>query len=168
MRNEVWPSRQDLAQVAQQEVDVQRALVRLVNDDGVVGFEQRIGLGLGQQDAVGHEFDGRIAAEPVLKAHLEAHHLAQGRLQLLGDTLGHAGRCDAPGLRVADHAALAGRVVELAAPHGQRDFWQLRGLARAGLAADDDDLVRGHRSHDVFTLAGDWQRFGKFDFQGGN
>ena len=165
---EVRPARQDLAQVAEQKVDVQRALVRLVDDDGVVGFEQGIGLGLGQQDAVGHELDRSIAAEAVLKAHLEAHHFAQGRLQFLGNSLGHAGSSDSPRLRMPDHAAFAGRVIELAAPHGQCDFRQLRGLARPGLAADDDDLVRSHRGHDVFTFARDRQRFGEFDFQGGD
>jgi hypothetical protein len=34
---QVGPARQDLAQVAQQEVDVQAALVRLVDDERVVG-----------------------------------------------------------------------------------------------------------------------------------
>jgi hypothetical protein len=54
---EVGPARQDLAQVAQQKVDVQAAFVRLVDDDGVVGLQQRVGLGFGQQNAVGHELD---------------------------------------------------------------------------------------------------------------
>ena len=49
----------------------------LVDDDGVVSLEQRVGLGLGQQNAVGHELDRSIPAEPVLKPHLVAHHLAQ-------------------------------------------------------------------------------------------
>ena len=35
---QIRPARQDLAQVAQQKIDVQAALVRLVDDDGVVGF----------------------------------------------------------------------------------------------------------------------------------
>ena len=38
---EVGPPRQQLLQVAQQEVDVEAALVRLVDDDRVVGGEQR-------------------------------------------------------------------------------------------------------------------------------
>ena len=54
---EVGAARQDLLQVAEQEVDVQAALVGLVDDDGVVGLEQRVGLGLGQQDTVGHQLD---------------------------------------------------------------------------------------------------------------
>ena len=108
----------------------------------VVVLEQRIGLRLGQQDAVGHQLDRRVAAQAVLEAHLEADHFAQRRLQFFGDALGHRAGGDAPRLRVADQPALARRRVELAAAQRQRDLGQLRGLARAGLAADDDDLVR--------------------------
>ncbi len=54
---QIGPTRQQLAQVAQQKVNVQAALVGLVNDDGVVGPQQRVGLGFGQQNAVGHELD---------------------------------------------------------------------------------------------------------------
>jgi hypothetical protein len=56
---QIRPLRQDLAQVAEQEVDVEAALVRLVDDDRVVGAQQRIVLRLGQQDAVGHQLDRR-------------------------------------------------------------------------------------------------------------
>ena len=59
---QVGPARQDLAQVAEQEVDVQAALVRLVDDDRVVGAQQRVALRLGEQDAVGHQLDRRRRA----------------------------------------------------------------------------------------------------------
>ena len=75
---------------------------------------------------------------PILKPHLEADDLAQRRLQLFGDALGHARSRDPPRLRVADQLAGVG----LAAPELQRDLRQLRGLAGAGLAAHDDHLVR--------------------------
>ncbi len=61
---QIGPARQDLAQVAEQEVDVQAALVRLVDDQRVVGAQQRVALRLGEQDAVGHQLDagaGRAA-----------------------------------------------------------------------------------------------------------
>ena len=77
---QVRPARQNLPDVAQQKVDVQAALVRLVDDDRVVGLEQRVGLRLGQQNAVGHELDRGVARKPVLEAHLVTHHLAQRRL----------------------------------------------------------------------------------------
>ena len=96
---QVGPARQELPQVAEQEVDVQAALVRLVDDQRVVGAQQRVGLRLGQQDAVGHQLDVGAGLQPVLEAHLEADHLAERRLQLLRDALGHAARrrCAAAG-----------------------------------------------------------------------
>ena len=135
---QVGPARQDLAQVAEQEVDVQAALVRLVDDDRVVGAQQRVALGLGEQDAVGHQLDAGAGREPVLEADLVADDLAERRLQLLGDPPGDARGGDPARLGVADQAAAVGP----AAAHRQRDLRQLGGLARAGLAADDDRLVR--------------------------
>ena len=161
---EVWPARQDLADVAQQEVDVEAALVRLVNDDGVVVLEQRIGLRLGQQDTVGHELDGSIAGEAVLKTHLEAHHVAQRGLELFGNALGHAAGRNAPRLGVADELALLPRLgVALAPAQRQRDLGQLGGFARPRLAADDNHLVLLDRGHDLFALARYGQGLGKLD-----
>ena len=151
---QVWPARQQLAQIAEQKIDVQTALVGLVNDDGVVSIKQRIGLRLGQQNAVGHELDGRIAAQPVLKTHLVADHIAQRGFQFFGDAFGHTGGGNPARLGVAyQFGALARRVVKLAAPDAQRNFRQLRGLARAGFAADNDDLVRLHGGRNLFATA---------------
>ena len=164
---EVRPARQQLAQVAQQKVDVEAALVRLVNDDGVVGAQVGVGLRFGEQDAVGHELDGRVFRQPILETHLEADHVTQGRLQLLGNALGHAGRGNAPRLRVADHlAALAGFRIALAAPHRQRDFRDLRCLAGAGFSADDDHLVLAHGRFDLEAARRNRQGFREFDEQG--
>jgi hypothetical protein len=61
---------QDLVEVAQQEIDVEAALVRLVDDQRVVLAEEAVGLGLREQDPVGHQLDhgavGGLVAEPDL------------------------------------------------------------------------------------------------------
>ena len=57
---EVRSARQDLTQVAQQEVNVQTSLVSFVNDEGVVSFKERVVLCFGQQNTVGHELDRGI------------------------------------------------------------------------------------------------------------
>ena len=161
---QIGPLRQDLLQIPEQEVDVQAALVRLVDDERVVGAQQRVGLRFGQQDAVGHQLHAGAGRQPVVEAHLVAHHLAQRRLQLVGNALGHAGGGDAARLRVADQlAALAGRCVAAPAAHGQRDLGQLRGLARTRFAADDDDLVRAQRGLDLGAPAAHGQRLGEVD-----
>ena len=93
------------------------------------------------------------------KAHLVADDLAERRLQLLGDALGDAGRGDAARLCVTDEAAAVGSApAEL-----QGDLRQLRRLARARLAGDDDGLVRTQCVGDVVAPRRDGQRLGKFD-----
>ena len=165
---QIWPARQDLADIAQQKVDVEAALVRLVDDERVVVFEQRISLRLGQQNAVRHQLDGGITAQPVLEAHLVAHHLAQRCLQLFGNALGHAAGGNSAWLGVANELAFLTRLgIALAPAQGQRNLGQLRGLARTRLAAHDDDLVLFDGSHDLFALAGYGKRLRKLDVQGG-
>ena len=150
---QVRPPRQQLLQVAQQEIDVEAALVRLVDDDGVVATQQRVALRLGQQDAVGHQLDGRVGAGAVIEAHLVADHLAHRRVQFLGDALGHRSRGQAARLGVADHLAAA-------ASQFQADLGQLRGLARAGLAADDHDLMGRDGARDLLPPGADGQILG--------
>ncbi len=87
---QVGPAGQNLSQVAKQEIDVQAALMGFVNDDGVVSFEQRVGLGLGQQNAICHQFDRGVSTQPVLKTHLVADHLTERRMQFLRNPFGDA------------------------------------------------------------------------------
>ena len=165
---EVGPAGQNLANVAQQEINVQAAFVGLVNDDRVVGFKQRVVLGLGQQNTVGHQLDRCILRQAILKTHLVAHHIAQGRFELFGNPFGHTAGCNAPRLGMANpFTPLPRRRIEPAAAQGQGNLGQLRGFARTGLAADDDDLVICHGLRNFVALCRHWQRLRKLDFQGG-
>ena len=158
---------QDLPYIAQQKIDVQAALVGFIDDQRVVGAQQRIGLGLGQQNAVRHQLDRGAFLQRVLETHLVAHDLAQRRLELLGNALGHAGGRNTPRLGMAYELALAPLWgVDPASAQRQRDLGQLRGLARAGLAANDDDLMAVHGLHDLVTTAGYGELFGESDLQG--
>ena len=130
----------------------------LVDDDGVVAGEHGVGLDLGEQDAVGHEFDEGAGAGLLGEAHLVTDHpvAPDGRAQLVGDALGHAPGGDAPGLGVADHGGDA-------AAQFQADLGQLGGFAAAGLARDDDDLVVADRLGDLLAAGGDGQFLGVDD-----
>ena len=91
---------QEVLEVPQQEVDVQRTLMSLVDDDGLVFGQRRITLHLGQQHTVGHQLDDRIAARPVVEADLATHLAAPGHVQFFGDASrdgqrGHAARLSA-------------------------------------------------------------------------
>ena len=93
---------EQLVQVAEQEVDVEAALVGLVDDDRVVGRQHPVALDLGEQDAVGHHLHEGAVADPVGEAHGVADGLADLACQLLGDALGDGAGGDAAGLGVAD------------------------------------------------------------------
>ena len=115
---QVRPARQDLAQVAEQEIDVQAAFMRLVDDQRVIGFQQRVALCFSEQDAVGHQLDRAVAAQAVLKPDLEAHHFAERRFEFFGNAFGHAAGGNPARLRVTNELALTRRIVQFAASHG--------------------------------------------------
>ena len=127
---QVGPTGQQAAQVAQQEVDVQAALVGLVHDQGVVGEQLAVGLDLGQQDAVRHQLDGGLRPGPVTETHLVPHETRTLGAELLRDPGRDRPGGDAPGLGVPDDARDT-------APEGEAELGQLGGLARPRLATHD-------------------------------
>ena len=131
---EVGPLRQELAEVTEQEVDVEAALVRLVDDQHLVGAQHPVPLDLRQQDAVGHDLDERVGADPVVEAHRVPDGAPDLDAELLGDALRDRSRGQPARLGVADEAS--GTEAEL-----QADLRQLRALARSGLTCDDHHLV---------------------------
>ncbi len=153
---EVGAAGEQLREVPEQEVDVEAALVGLVDDQGVVAAQQPVLLDLGEQDAVGHELDQRVLARVAGEPHLVADDVAVLGPQLLGDPLGDRARRDPPRLRVPDGPGDA--AAEL-----QGDLGQLRRLARAGLPGDDDDLVALQGGLDVVDAGRDRQLLGVRD-----
>ena len=154
---EVRAPGEQLREVAQDEVDVEAALVGLVDDQGVVAREVPVAGQLGEQDAVRHQLDQGVLADLVGEADLVAHDpgstVAQLGAQLLGDAVGDRARGEPSRLGVADHAGDAAAQVET-------DLGDLRGLTRAGLAGDDHDLVVADRRGDVVAAGADGQRGG--------
>ena len=147
---EVGSTRQELLEVAEDEVDVEAALVRLVDDDRVVAAQLTVALHLGEQDAVGHHLDEGVPAALVGEAHLVADSGPELDGELLRQPLGDRPRRDAPRLRVADDP------VEPAAEL-EADLRDLGRLAGAGLAGDDDDLVVADGGRDVVAPLDDGQ-----------
>ncbi len=118
---EIGTAGQQPLQVAKDEVDVQAALVSLVDDQRVVTQQPPVLLHLGQQDSVGHHLDEGVVAGLVGEPHLVADRRADLGAELVGDPLRHGAGRDPPRLGVAD---LAGD----AAAKLQADLRQLRGF----------------------------------------
>ena len=64
-----------LLHIAQQEIDVEAALVRLVDDQRVVMPEAVVVVGFRQQDAIGHDLDEGVVAGLVVEADLVTHRM---------------------------------------------------------------------------------------------
>ena len=146
---------QDAAEVAEQEVDVQRTLVRLVDDDRVVAAQQPVAMDLVEQDAVGHERDAGVGRHLVGEAHLVADGGAERHLHLFRDAFGDRARGDATGLRVRDRGA-----AQLEA-----DLRELRRLAGTGRTGHDHDLVVADGVRDLVPRGADGQ-LGRVDDDG--
>jgi hypothetical protein len=147
---EIRSPRQQLLEVAEQEINVKAALMRLVDNDCVVLAQQRIGLGFCQQDTVRHEFDPGAARQGVVEADLETDNFARRRIQFLRDPLCGRRSSDASWLGVPDQTFFA-------AAEFEANFRQLRCFARTGFAADDNHLVFYQQRGNVFPATGNRQ-----------
>jgi hypothetical protein len=78
-----------LLDITEQEIDVQAAFVRFVDDQRVVLRQPTLTLGFREQDAVGHHFDEIVAAALVGEAHLVADHVTERGPQLGRNPGGH-------------------------------------------------------------------------------
>ncbi len=155
---EVGAAREKLPEVAEDEVDVQAALVRLVDDQRVVAEQVAVAGDLVEEDPVGHQLDEGAVAGFVGEADLVADDLAEVGAELFGDPLGDGAGCDPPGLGVPD---LAGD----AAPDFEADLGELGGLPGSGLAGDDHDLVVAYRFGEVVFALADRELFGVGDLR---
>ena len=72
-------------QVAEQIVDIQAALVRLVDNDRIVLPKRSVALNFGQQHAIGDELDVGVRRGLVGEANFTAHLASPGRAQFLGN-----------------------------------------------------------------------------------
>ena len=139
---EVGTARGEAVQVAEEEVDVEAALVRLIDDDDFVLREVRVGEGFGEQHAVGHQLDDGGVAGFFVKAHLIADRAAERGFQLFGDARGDTARGNTARLRMRNRAACA-------EAERKAKLRQLCRLPRTGFAADDNDLMVADEAEDV-------------------
>ena len=96
----------DILDEAEEDVGVERALVRLVDDHHAVLLQSRLGEELAQQHAVRHVLHDRLVARVVLEADGVPDLAAEPYVHLLRDPRRDAHRRDAPRLRAPDHACM--------------------------------------------------------------
>ena len=131
---QVRPLGQQLAQVAQQEVDVEAALVGFIDNQGVVLVQKAVVLDFRQQDTVCHHLDPGRLGGVIGETHLITHLLPDLLAQLLRNPGRHTACRNPPGLGMAHQPADAPAQV-------QADFGNLGGFTGAGFTGNDDHLV---------------------------
>ena len=137
-------------QAAEQEVDVERALMRLVDDHRVVAAQERIAADLGEQQTVRDQADQGVLGAAVVEADRVADGAAERHVELVGDPLRHGARREPSRLGVGDGPPHT-------TPELEAELGQLRRLARAGLPGHHDDLVILDRRQQVVATRGDRQ-----------
>ena len=153
---EVRAAGEKVGEVAEEEVDVEAALVGLVDDEGVVRAQLGIVLDLGEQDPVGHDLDECALRRLLSESHLVTDDIAQDGAELLGDAFRYGARRDASRLRVPD-------LPSAPAPEFEGDLGDLGGLSRSRLSRDDHHLVVTNRCRDVLAASRHRQVFGERD-----
>ena len=148
LHREFRAQRHDPGEETQEDVGVDAAFVRLVDDDHAVLAEEQIRLNLPKQDTVRHELDARLVPDALIVTHLVPDVAAQGNVQLRGDARGGGRHRHAPRLRHG-HRAGVRRAVGVAVPGFVQKLRHLRRLAAPGLAADDHDGIRVDGVHDI-------------------
>ncbi len=101
---QVASSRQQVSQIADQKIDVERPFVRFVENECVVAVEEPVRLDFREQNPVCHQLHERVRTGGVGEADLETDLLPQGDAHLLRDTGGDRAGGDAARLGVSDHA----------------------------------------------------------------
>ena len=153
---EVGSAGEQLSQVPEDEVDVEAAFVRFVDDQRVVASEHTVALNFGEENAVGHELDVGAVRDLVGEPHGVSDGVAEFGVEFFGDTFGNGACCQPARLCVSDQTADATSEFET-------DLRDLGCLTRAGLAGDDDNLILRDRGRDVVLALTDGQGFGVRD-----
>ena len=144
----------------QQQVDVEAALVRLIDDQGVVSRQLRIECQLTQQDAIGHEFDRQCGpvrsskrtwqptAAPTRVPSSAAIRLASARAAMRRGWVWPIMPC-------------------VPRPAARHSLGNCVDLPEPGRPAHDDDRVRGQGSRYVRSVGADGQLWIGHQVQGG-
>ena len=104
---QVGTSAAKLMQVPKEEINVEAALVSLVDDDRVVCAQVTIAIELSEKNAICHDLDQCVLGHPVVETDSETDCLADTAAELFGDSLGNGSGSEPARLSMADQPAYA-------------------------------------------------------------
>ena len=141
---------QQLFKITNQKIDIQAALVGLIDNDGIVLIQKTVLLHFCQQHTVGHQFYQTVVADLIRKANFKTDQITNSGIEFIGNAVGHAAGGQSPRLGVGNGAGHA-------AAKFQADFRDLGGFTGTGLTSDDDYLIVGNGLFDVILSVTDRQ-----------
>ena len=153
---DVLPRVGNLLEEPQENVCGQRPLVRLVQNDVRVLFQQRVAHGLAQQHPVRHVLDNRRVVGPVLKPDRVSHLGPQRDVHLVCHTRRNRHRSNTTRLRTRNH--LSSRK-----PFCRKKLRNLRRLSRPSLSHKHSHLVVPHSLQNVLLLRPHRQRLARLE-----
>ena len=138
-------------QRAQQKVNVQTALMRLVHNNGVVAHQQRIVRKLRKNNSVSGHAHQCARVRALFKTDLITHQCSKRHAKFHRQARRRGARCNAARLRVRNFTRHA-------AANFQQHLGQLRGLAAAGFGLHHHNLIATQRSKNVLARRRNRQR----------
>ena len=78
--------------IAQQKIDIQRPLVKLMDDQRVVAVQPPVGMRFSEQQSISHQLDVGLRAGDVAETNLEPDFAAELHAEFFGDPTGDGPR----------------------------------------------------------------------------
>ncbi|MBF0236948.1 MAG: hypothetical protein HQM12_04520 [SAR324 cluster bacterium] len=99
---QVWTFGQELFEVSQQKINVERSFMGFINDEGVIRIEKSVSLRFCQQDAICHELNEGVARNLIGKPYFIAHDIAGVSAQFTSHLSRNGGGRDTARLSATD------------------------------------------------------------------
>ncbi len=145
--------------MSEQEINVERPLMRLVDDDRVVFTKERVALDFCEQHAVGEKLHHGAAGRLVVEPDFAADFATPRHAHFFGDAARNRKRGDPARLRACDSAGTS-------ASSRETHFWNLGGFAGTRFAGENHHGICLDRRSDLLGAHGDGQLGREFETEG--
>ncbi len=124
----------------------------LIDNDRVILFQEPVTLCFGQKNAIRHQFDGCLGAQPIRETDFITDNFSDRGIEFPCDAVRRCAGSNPAWLGVSDQTCLP-------SAEFKTDFRQLGRFAGTCFSADHDDLMIEDGSGDFIAFCGNWQLF---------
>ena len=154
---EVFPFLQNPVEITEQEINVKRTLMRLIDDQGVILSKQAIPLRFCEKDAIRHELYLCVLTDLFGKPDLIANKAPFSLSHFFCNPAGNTGSCQSTRLRTPDPPRPSSRMTLRGLPNQLKShFRKLSRLSATCLPDNNHNPARAHRLENLIPLSGNW------------